>query len=378
MRIRHLNVKNKLKKNIAICTSISLAILCFYNNVQIKAGASEKNNTNIQVQTDAPNLINNYAEDSMLCDKLKYDMKNNTTDLKNDVEEELNKAGVFDEEINDLDNETINELNKSINTKVYINYVSVDEINNGTVKKLNNNDIDDIIEERIEEDKLYYEEDKSLVEKIENALNSISVHAEAAEPLYEDWSHPKTKNKVKQTIYACQFEKKGKIYVTAKAYWLEEAYYKNIDVFGVTVKNGNIIKNTAKCTHTANYISYSSYYKNGEYKEKLVTHPDAFKNKVDAIACKVNLFGDRTKINAAIQANVYDYYKDEYIELKFQCRYENTYVIFATSYNHAATNKNISPSISFSNSGISVGVSGSSSDYYSELSYNAYMDYKHI
>lgn len=47
MRIRHLNVKNKLKKNIAICTSISLAILCFYNNVQIKAGASEKNNTNI-------------------------------------------------------------------------------------------------------------------------------------------------------------------------------------------------------------------------------------------------------------------------------------------------------------------------------------------
>lgn len=375
MRIRHFKIKNKMKKGIAICTSMSLAILCCCNYVYIKVGASVNNDTNIQVQTDAPNLIDNYNEDSVLCDKLEYDVENNTTDLKNDVEEELNKAGVFDEEINDLDNETINELNESINTKVYINYVSVDETDNGTVKELNDSDIDDIIEERIEEDKLSYEEDKSPLEEIENLW---TVHAEAAKPLHEDESHPKTKNKVKQTIYACQFEKKGKIYVTAKAYWLEEAYYKNIDVFGVAIKNANIIRNTAKCTHKANYISYSSYYKNGEYKEKLLTHPDSFENNINGITCKVNLFGNRTKIDAAKLANVYDYYKDECIELKFQCRYESKYVVFATSYNHAKTSKGISPSISFSSSGISVGVSGSSTNYYSKLSYNAYMDYKHI
>ena len=54
------------------------------------------------------------------------------------------------------------------------------------------------------------------------------------------------------------------------------------------------------------------------------------------------------------------------------------YVIFATSYNHAMTNKSISPSISIGSEGISVGVSGSSTNYYSDLSYNAYLDYKHI
>ena len=75
---------------------------------------------------------------------------------------------------------------------------------------------------------------------------------------------------------------------------------------------------------------------------------------------------------------VYEYYDDEYIELKFQCRYEKKYVIFATSYNHAMTNKSISPSISIGSEGISVGVSGSSTNYYSDLSYNAYLDYKHI
>lgn len=42
------------------------------------------------------------------------------------------------------------------------------------------------------------------------------------------------------------------------------------------------------------------------------------------------------------------------------------------------TSKSISPSISIGTEGISVGVSGSPTNYYSELSYNAYLDYKHI
>ncbi len=371
-------MKKKVKKSIAIGTSMILSILSCCNNVQTRAEDIINTDNNIQVQTDAPNLIDNYKEGSILCDKLEYDVENDTTDLKDDVEKELNQAGVFDEEINDLDDETIKELNNSINTTVYIDYVSVDEADNGAVTEMKNDDIDDIIKERIEENKIGYEENESLLEEIGKSLGIIPTDVKASKPLYEDWNHPKTKNKVKQTIYACQFKKKGTIYVTAKAYWLDESYYKNIDVFGVTVKNGNVIRNTAKCKHKARYISYSSHYINGEYTKNLETHPDAFKNDVDAVTCKVNLFGNRKNINTAMQANVYDYYKDEYIELKFQCRYEKKYVIFATSYNHAMTNKSISPSISLSGSGISVGVSGTSTNYYSELSYNAYMDYKHI
>lgn len=367
--------KEELKRIIAVSVSMILANLCCCNSVQIKADDKISTENSIQVQTNAPNLIDNYDGDSILCNKLEYDVENNTTGLKDDVEENLNRAGIFDEEINDLDEETIDELNRSINTSVYIDYVSVDEEKNGNVTEMKNDEIDDIIEERIEEDKIDYEEDETPFEKIGKSLGIIPTDVGAKEPLYDDWNHPKTKNKVKQTIYACQFKKKGKIYVTAKAYWLDEAYYRNVDVFGVTVKNGNVIRNTAKCKHTATYRCYSGY---GTYIKKNETHPDAFKNTVDGVACKVNLFGNRRNMKINAMRNIYDYYDDEYIELKFQCRYEKKYVIFATSYNHAMTNKSISPSISIGSEGISVGVSGSSTNYYIDLSYNAYLDYKHI
>lgn len=208
--------KEELKKMIAVSTSMILACLCCYNSVQIKADDIISTENSIQVQTNVPNLIDNYDEDSILCDKLEYDVENNTTDLKDDVEENLNKAGIFDEEINDLDKETIDELNRSINTSVYIGYVSVDEEKNGSVTEMKNEEIDNIIEERIEEDKIDYEEDETPLEEIGKALGIIPTNVDAKEPLYEDWNHPKTKNKVKQTIYACQFEKKGKFMLQPK------------------------------------------------------------------------------------------------------------------------------------------------------------------
>ncbi len=374
-------IKHRLRKRTAIGISMILTMSCCHNNILINADELVSNTTNIQVQTDAPNLIDNYTEDSILCDKLEYDVKNNATELKDNVEEELNRAGVFDEEINELDDETINELNKSINTTVYINYISVDEKNNGAVRKMKDSEIDDVIEQRIEENKIHYEEDKSLLEEFGESIGIIPENVDASEPLYEDWNHPKTKNKVKQTIYACQFKKKGKIYVTAKAYWLKEAYYRNVDVFGVYTKNCNIIRNSAKCKHTA---TCRTIYKDGRVeKEALETHPTAGENATNGVAFKVNLFGDRGDINLykLSRANEYYrevYYDNEYIEIKFQCRYESKYVVFATSYYHSMTNRSITPSISVSGSGISVGISSSSKKYYVKLSYNAYMDYKHI
>ena len=371
----------RIKKFVAGLTAFILSCSCCYGNPSIKAQDVSNDVSSIQVQTDAPNLIDNCDEDSILCDKLEYDADNDVTDLKADVEKELNKAGVFDEEIEDLDGETIDELNRSINTTVSISYISVDETDDGNVTEMDSDEIEDIIEERIEDNKIEYEEYKSPLEKLGESIGIIPKDVDASVPLYEDWNHPKTKNKVKQTIYACQFKKKGTIYVTAKAYWLNEAYYRNIDVFGVYTKNCNIIRNTAKCKHTA---TCRTIYKGGRVtKESLETHPTAGKNDTNGVAFKVNLFGNRNDINLYKLSRTNEYYRevyydDEYIEVKFQCRYENKYVVFATSYHHSMTSKSINPSISISGSGISVGISGSSKNYYEELSYNAYMDYKHI
>ena len=371
----------KTRKIVAFLNVFVLLCLCSYGNINIKAQEVSNDDSLIQVQTEAPNLIDNYDEDSILCNKLEYDAYNDVTDLKADVEKELNEAGIFDEEIEELDDETIDELNRSINTTVSISYICVDEDEDGTVTEMDNDEIDDIVEERIEENKIDYEEDKSLLEEFGESIGIIPKKVDASEPLYEDWNHPKTKNKVKQTIYACQFKKKGKIYVTAKAYWLEEAYHRNIDVFGVCTKNCNIIRNTAKCKHTA---TCRTVYKGGRVeKEALETHPTAGENETNGVAFKVNLFGKRSDINLYKLSRTNEYYRevyydDEYIEVKFQCRYESKYVAFATSYHHSMTSKSITPSISISGSGISVGISGSSKNYYVKLSYNAYMDYKHI
>lgn len=42
-----------------------LTMSCCHNNILINADELVSNTTNIQVQTDAPNLIDNYTEDSI-------------------------------------------------------------------------------------------------------------------------------------------------------------------------------------------------------------------------------------------------------------------------------------------------------------------------
>ena len=93
----------------------------------------------------------------------------------------------------------------------------------------------------------------------------------------------------------------------------------------------------------------------------------------------VNLFGDRTNMNRNLRQGVQEYYDNEKIQIKFQCKpTSKKATILTTHYWHSKTNKSISPSIGFSSGGVSVGVSGSSKNYYEEINHNAYLVYNHI
>lgn len=326
-----------------------------------------------EYRTNAPNLIDGCDKDTALGRKLKYDVDNDATKLNDEIEIKLNKIGVFDEEINDLDKQTVKDLNRSINTQVSISYIKIDE-KHKTVEDLSLTEINNEIQNQIKNKKIQcYEEN---VEK-----RMVRGSAKSEKKFRKSDDHSKNKRQLKEILYVCQFKKKGNIHVTARACWMKEAYYKNTDVFGVNVGRGDIVPNSWSCKHTAmyRYTAISPFYSTG--KQKYESKPSAVKigGSGNSLAYKVNLFGDRKKMKASASAGIIEHYENENIEIKFECRYESKKSVkFVTSYSHLETNKTVTPSIGFGSGGISVSVSSSSSQYYVNFCHNAYLLYKHI
>ena len=304
-------------------------------------------NEKISCTDDIPNLVNDNESQSALCEKLWNDYNINTTNLSPEVERELNAVGVTDAAINELDNETISEIENSINTKVTISYFEVDE-QTGDMKEMNNEEIDQFF-------KLQSDEGKNIEDE-----NKISTY------VYNEDKESKTNTTgvLQQTIYACQQSKGGKVSVTATASWLKEATYKGIDVFGVTTSNVQMDTSSYSCTHKANYVHKDALTGKLESTAKK-TNPTSFFDRGPGIAYNVNLFGTAKTEN--------DQYCQETIIVKFSCKLFDEKVKkmeFTSHYFHAKTNKEFTPSIAIGTGGISVSVSGNSSISYSEMDRN--------
>lgn len=304
-------------------------------------------NEKISCTDDIPNLVNDNESQSALCEKLWNDYNINTTNLSPEVERELNAVGVTDAAINELDNETISEIENSINTKVTISYFEVDE-QTGDMKEMNNEEIDQFF-------KLQSDEGKNIEDE-----NKISTY------VYNEDKESKTNTTgvLQQTIYACQQSKGGKVSVTATASWLKEATYKGIDVFGVTTSNVQMDTSSYSCTHKANYVHKDALTGKLESTAKK-TNPTSFCDIGPGIAYNVNLFGTAKTEN--------DQYCQETIIVKFSCKLFDEKVKkmeFTSHYFHAKTNKEFTPSIAIGTGGISVSVSGNSSISYTEMDRN--------
>lgn len=304
-------------------------------------------NEKISCTDDIPNLVNDNESQSALCEKLWNDYNINTTNLSPEVERELNAVGVTDAAINELDNETISEIENSINTKVTISYFEVDE-QTGDMKEMNNEEIDQFF-------KLQSDKGKNIEDE-----NKISTY------VYNEDKESKTNTTgvLQQTIYACQQSKGGKVSVTATASWLKEATYKGIDVFGVTTSNVQMDTSSYSCTHKANYVHKDALTGKLESTAKK-TNPTSFFDRGPGIAYNVNLFGTAKTEN--------DQYCQETIIVKFSCKLFDEKVKkmeFTSHYFHAKTNKEFTPSIAIGTGGISVSVSGNSSISYTEMDRN--------
>ena len=170
--------------------------------------------------------------------------------------------------------------------------------------------------------------------------------------------------------------------MTYTATWLKEAYNRGKDVVGVSMTNAAYDKESMKCDHwaTYEYTDTNGWY--SHHTETKHTQPTAKKTKDSGFAYTVNLFGNRSSMNACLNAGVIEHYNNEFISIRFTCDPLNKnakYTIFASSYNHWESNVSVTPSISISSSGsISVGVSGGKKNYYHDIDGNAYIKYRYI
>lgn len=339
----------------------------------------------ISTDSNVPDLRDNYDEESPLCKKLEYDKENNVTELSEEVEKELNEVGIWDSEIEQFDDGTIEKLENAINTEVYIDYCSVDN-KTGEEIEMSEDEINDMISEKIENGDIKYEEQRKSL--FSNILEFIGFLPSEVKAKTETKSNSETKKSasgaVKHYMICSQVKegnKRGKIYVTYTATWLEEAYYRNKDVCGVTVSDNAVIDSkTCKCYHNA---TFKTYNEGTCISKKLHTEPKThiMGDSGSGVAFIVNLFGDRNTMQFWKAGGTYQYYINESITVTFCCEQRSKkakILTFTSKYSHSKTNKSFTPSISLSKGGLSVGVSKSGSNYYSDITNNIILNFKPI
>lgn len=332
-------------------------------------------------QTNAPNLRKDESEekDNVLLEKLQCDKENNVTELPEEIEEELNEVGLFDEEIGKLDKDTKENLQEATSISVSINYYSVND-KTGIKKEMSEKEIEETIEKKVEEGDIVIENNnENILDTILTKIGIKPIEVKGASKSAEDTGVSPSKA-LKQYMICSQTSKKGKIFVTYTATWLDEAYYRNKDVLGVNLTNAAINKSSVKCDH---WVDYERYTLTSKTKKKMHTKPTTkiWGDGGNGVAFIVNLFGDRADIKLGNMVHERQYYKNEYITIRFSCNVENRnnkYVKLTSKYSHLETSKSLSPSVSFSSGGFSVSVSGSSKNYYHTIANNAYIKYKYI
>ena len=298
-------------------------------------------------ETNAANLRQYENEESALVKKLEYDRGVHNTKLSNQLEKKLNEVGLFDNEINMLDEDIVNRIEDSEYTEVSVIYykegVSGDKI------EMTQEEIDELIVEEIEKGDIEYDErDENIIEKILQSIGIIPIEVKAAKSSHDTKKSPS--GALKTYIIASQSKKGEKIYVTYTATWLKEAWYREKDVLGVNTENVVFHKSSIKCDHWATLKTYNG---NGTNQKTISKHTQPTNKQVNAksIAYTVNLFGNRSDMCAWTANDYYQEYVNEFITIQFTCEPNNTTsedcITIASQYFHWEDNASVTPSISF-------------------------------
>lgn len=303
----------------------------------------------IKYDTNANDLLNNNKKGSELCYKLQNDYDKSVTRLSERREKEMNAIGVFDSEIQTLDEKTIDEINDAYSCSVTIRYYE-ENTTDGVLEEMSSSEIDETIEELYNYDK----EEKNSVEKFLSTIIFNSIEAKAKTKSDATTS---PSGKMKQILWCTQAKKGGDIKVSYLCQWLQRPKYKKKDVAGIYLKNATPKKYTWKATHQCEYTENA----NNPYQKESIEIKN-YKYSAEGMATSFNLFSG-TLVDI----------KDERILIEFYCTMDNkswNYIVASGEYYHCKVNKSYSPGISISENGISLSLSVVWSDVYNCIGNN--------
>ena len=310
-----------------------------------------------QYSTNGYNLANHEKKDSALCEILNEEKKNSTGKLKYEVEEKLNEIGIFDEEIQNFDEEMVELLNENGFLNVQIVYSGEDE--NGTMRVLEPEEVDELIEQKYD----------NVDSENESVSAAISTYASSNSDFVTSPS-----GMLKQYIILAQSSSSNLIYVQYCATWVTEPYYRNTDACAVSFENASYQPDTFKGTYYCNYVENNlSYNKKTTYAvTKDLTSYGELTKKTNAIVSEFDLYLSRSGITtASICSNIETAVSIDRINMNFYIRIQNRnidHVVVVGDYWHEESSVSINPSFSFDGETASVSISPTVESYYNHIS----------
>ena len=185
-----MKIRRTLLNGILVGTIISNAGQVFANDLQKTDNVLEK----YDIETNAENSYALENDEEALCQKIEYDEDNDSTDLNDSLEKELNKVGIFDDDIELLSDDTIKDLNNAVSIYTDISYSYED----GTL--MNAEDVDAIVEEKYKKEIEEEKSENTLFEKISKVLD-FTPEAVEVDTINEKTGTGIDKGVMKQTIY---------------------------------------------------------------------------------------------------------------------------------------------------------------------------------
>ena len=350
----------------AIITAVGMVMAltsASYNRAMASELEIVKDDALLDFETNANNLVDDYDEDSELCQKLELDYENSTTDLSEEREKELNSIGVFDSDIEALDDDMLEKLDNAYAYSMSVMYYG-ENAEDGTLEELSPAETDEVIKDVYGEELEEAAQDKDVLEQ---ALeNTIFGAVKASAHSDNDKKRQNVDSGIVKQMLACiQKTKGGRINVIYTISWLERPSHIKTDVAGVSLKNASPIRDTFKAYYKCDWkTAFDSEYKSS-------------KDEIDKI--ESSGYGMAASFSFYDGSLVLMQYKNDVFIMSFDCTVDNKKNINGMSatgkYYHCKAKKTISPGISIGPDGVSISVSGSSSDVYSTVRPNTYVQF---
>lgn len=299
-----------------------------------------------------------------------YDREKETGILNSEKEEKLNELGIFDDQIESMNQETIDNIEKHEIVDASNEYYQVDE-QKGTLVRIGAERIDKVIGEQYK-DEIEKVSSNGILSHIYNLWNP---KAKAATIRGYDYSKKSVNSGIlQQGVMVTTTGETGKLRVWYKATWITSPHCRGIDICGVYTSFGTPLVDTINTTYYYDYTVRDISPRGSVVRHEKNTVIPNYYYKSNGVIVSQNLYSQWKKIEAST-LYPFAYTLDEYIQIEYdlaipKSKYKDYNMVLADYWHKKdSTTYTINPTFS-SDGTISLGLSSDKTSTYIHISPN--------